>query len=170
MSTSLTSSEVVQRNSQLLSQNSSFCFFILLLGFFCEHLNQKQYLFWLSKSETIELFLTPLIWRFNYNANRLSDSTFVIGCPLICTNWIYIVWECSYFFNLPLNRQILACFWSVHFIHFRSFKAPQSFLVTVQRSKLPQPFHPCLNWSTGLNGGGTWEQNKMARFASKLRR
>lgn len=90
------------------------------------------------------------MWRFNYGANRLLDSTFVICRPLICTNWIYIVWECSYFFNLPLNRQISACSWSVHFIHFRSFKPPQSFLVTVCRSKPPQPFHPLLNWSTSL--------------------
>lgn len=41
------------------------------------------------------------------SANRLSDSTFVICRPLICANWIYIVWECSYF---------LTCLWTVKFL------------------------------------------------------
>lgn len=156
--------------SSAFTVSSSFCFFILVLVFFCEHLNQKQSLFFQSqKHRGWSCFCPPLMWRFNYNANRLSDSTFVICRPLICTNWMYIVWECSYFSNLPLNRQISACPWSLHFIHFRSFKAPQSFLVTVRRSKPPQPFHLRLNWSTSLNEKGTWEQNKMALFASDLR-
>lgn len=48
------------------------------------------------------------MWRFNRRVNRLSDSTFVIRCPLISANWMYIVGEGSYSSNLPLNRQISA--------------------------------------------------------------
>lgn len=115
-----------------------------------------------SETEVWSCFYPLLMWRFNYGANWLLDFIFVICRPLICTNWIYIVWECSFFFNLPLNHQISACSWSVHFIQFRSFKPPQSFLVTVGRSKPPQPFHPLLNWSTSLrlSERGLWGKIK----------
>lgn len=102
--------------------------------------------------------IQPLLtWRFNRGVNRLSDSTFVNCSPLICTNWIYIVWECSYFFNLWTVKFLLALDPAILYI-LGPFKPPQSFLVTVGRSKPPQPFHPLLNWSTSLRlserGGG----------------
>lgn len=91
------------------------------------------------------------MWRFNRGANRLSGSTFVICRPLISTNWIYIVWECSYFSNLPLNRQISARRLIRPFLYILgSFKPPQSSLVTVCRSKPPRPLCPLLNRCTSL--------------------